>query len=280
MKGTAMSNNAFFTASRVVSVDQTKIWAPPEKDMIPYVDVGYQGGSYWASADATKELFGWECTDLVALGWDEVEKYLDLPLRQIMARPYDGYDGGFYWLINQPEGYDPKAALQALEVRLNQEYRQATTNENLLAAAGHILWPQSDDTEAWWYRITIVGPANRTLVFGVNRMTENKKGDRQYYSQAQGRDIRYRSIPVYTLGPADMSRVLDVFHNRQIVRSYRIDDFVTAKIEFMGGDDGMVVLRTSRTSNSDARKFICALPHIDKILRAVNQIHRYLITLK
>ncbi len=101
-----MPNERKFGNSRVVSIDGKKIWAPPQPDMIPYLDDGPYGGVYWAEADATREDFEIEDhpTVLSALGWEEVEAVIGIPLRQIVARKYDGFAGENYWLVESSDG--------------------------------------------------------------------------------------------------------------------------------------------------------------------------------
>jgi len=88
-----------FTGFRVISIDGSRIYGPPGENWVPYIDRGYQGGSYWARPNATKEIFQAEdhLCSLMSLGWEQVEKDLGLNLRQIMAQPPDGYLTGTYF---------------------------------------------------------------------------------------------------------------------------------------------------------------------------------------
>lgn len=137
--------------------------------------------------------------------------------------------------------------------KLEEEYEGFFTDEKIRESGNYLL---NSFHENWWTRISVSWKDGSRKTFGFNGMKENNEGDLNYHSRGWSRYVSYKSIPVDVVDIVynESYRWQSLFDHEPL--SQQIAGFQEAKVEFMGGNDGMDIIHTEKTSREEIIQYI------------------------
>lgn len=209
-------------------------------------------------------------------------EYIVVYPNEIVVADYS-MSGSHGWLIDREEiggllAENPLSGDQIIRLSkefddLEEEHKEFFTDESIRKNAIYVL--ESFSGDHWWTRITILWEKSQRT-FGFNGMkVDNEKGD-LVGAIASGDYEKYKSIP---------DGIVDVVYDKDYrwfglfdhePSSRQIAGFQKAKVEFMGGLDGMDVIHTESVSREEIIQYISSINRVLENREKATRIKRTL----